>query len=158
MAAGTGRCLVRASQRARGRERPATNDQRPTTVLACPLGSFPSRPAGDTVLPMAHFPKPHSSQRAPRHHVPIATQIEIVYDDGRQVRGTLQVVSDTGGCAGIEALLRPATLVSIRVRTTAGPINAIAEMLRPLSATRQAFRFIAMDEADRTRLKRFVEP
>ena len=81
----------------------------------------------------------------------------VVYDDGRQVRGTLQIVSDTGGCAGMEVLLQPSTLVSIQVRTSVGQINAVAEMLRPVGATKQAFRFIAMDEADRSRLKQFVQ-
>ena len=131
-------------------------DDRPTSP-PCPLGSFPGRQGRDTVRLMAHFPKAHTSVRAPRHHVPIPTQIVIAYDDGRQVRGTLQVVSDTGGCAGIEALLQPSTLVSIQVRTSVGPINAVAEMLRPVGATKQAFRFIAMDEMDRSRLKQFVQ-
>ncbi len=80
----------------------------------------------------------------------------LVYDDGRRTQGRLQAVSETGGCAGLETQLAPATLVSIEMRTTAGPINAIAEMLQPMDAGRQPFRFIAMDEDDRGRLQQVM--
>ena len=81
----------------------------------------------------------------------------LVYDDGRRTQGRLQAISETGGCAGLEAQLPPATLVSIEMRTTAGPVTAIAEMLQPLDAGRQPFRFLAIDEADRRRLQRMMK-
>ncbi len=105
---------------------------------------------------MALFPKSHPSQRAPRHKIAIPTQVIFVYGDGAQARGRLHVVSQTGGCAGMETPLSPATLVSVQVHTAAGTINAVAEMLPPLDAARQPFRFLAMDEADSSRLERFV--
>jgi hypothetical protein len=77
----------------------------------------------------------------------------VVYEDGRRIQGRLQAISETGGCAGLEKQLAPATLVSLEMRTTAGPVTAIAEMLHPLDAGRQPFRFLAMDEADRSRLQ-----
>ena len=106
---------------------------------------------------MAHFPKADPHQRAPRSKLSIPTQIVLTYDDGRRTLGRLQTVSETGGCAGLEAQLAPATLVSVEMRTTAGPITAIAEMLRPLDPTRQPFRFIAMDESDRGRLQQIMK-
>ncbi len=102
---------------------------------------------------MPHFPKSHPYQRAPRSRVTIPTQITIVYGDGRRTQGRLHVISETGGCAGMEAQLPPTTLVSLEMRTTAGPVSAIAEMLQPLDAARQPFRFLAMDETDRSRLQ-----
>ncbi len=75
---------------------------------------------------------------------------------GRQTRGKLYVVSDTGGCAGVESHLAPSTLVHLQVRTSAGPITAIAEMLRPLDASRQPFRFLAMDDADLSLLQQLA--
>ncbi len=102
---------------------------------------------------MPHFPKSHPYQRAPRSRVTIPTQITIVYGDGRRTQGRLHVISEPGGCAGMEAQLPPTTLVSLEMRTTAGPVSAIAEMLQPLDAARQPFRFLAMDETDRSRLQ-----
>lgn len=106
---------------------------------------------------MPIFPKAHPYQRAPRSKVLIPTQIELVYEDGRRTRGRLQVVSETGGCAGLERQLAPATLVSVEMRTAEGPVSAIAEMLHPLDAGRQPFRFLAMDETDRSRLQNMMK-
>jgi hypothetical protein len=53
--------------------------------------------------------------------------------------------------------LPPATLVSVEMRTAVGPIKAVAEMLHPLDAARQPFRFLAMDETDRTRLQQMMK-
>ncbi len=106
---------------------------------------------------MAHFPKPHSCQRAPRARIAVPTQITLVYGDGRRTQGRLQAVSETGGCAGLEIQLPAATLVSVEMRTAAGPINAIAEMLQPLDAARQPFRFLAIDEPDRGRLQQIMK-
>lgn len=102
---------------------------------------------------MPIFPKSHPYQRAPRSKVTIPTQIVVVYEDGRRIQGRLQVVSETGGCAGLEKQLAPATLVSVEMKTPAGRVSAIAEMLHPLDAGRQPFRFLAMDESDRNRLQ-----
>ena len=81
----------------------------------------------------------------------------VVYDDGQRTQGRLHAISETGGCAGLEKQLAPATLVSVEMRTTAGPVKAVAEMLQPLDAGRQPFRFLAMDEADRSRLQNMMK-
>lgn len=101
---------------------------------------------------MAFFPKPHPYQRAPRRKVFTPTQIVFVHG-GRQTRGQLHVVSDTGGCAGVDSHLAPSTLVHLQVQSSAGTITAIAEMLRPVDASRQPFRFLAMDDQDLSLLK-----
>lgn len=80
-----------------------------------------------------------------------------MYEDGRRLEGRLHAVSETGGCAGLPAQLPPTTLVSIELRSSAGPISAIAEMLHPLDASRQPFRFLAMDEDDRSRLQKMMK-
>lgn len=81
----------------------------------------------------------------------------MVYDDGQRLQGRLHTVSETGGCAGMEAQLPPSTLVSIELRTSAGLIKAVAEMLHPLDACRQPFRFLAIDEPDRNRLQQMMK-
>lgn len=87
----------------------------------------------------------------------IPTQIVLTYEDGRRMQGRLQTVSETGGCAGLETQLAATTLVSLEMRTPAGPITAIAEMLSPIEGGRQPFRFLAMDEADRGRLQQIMK-
>ncbi len=119
------------------------------------MGSFSARGRGVRVFAMAFFPKPHPYQRARRHKLSAPTQIVFVHG-GHQTRGKLYVISDTGGCAGVESHLAPSTLVHLQVPTSAGTISAIAEMLRPLDASRQAFRFLAMDDADLSRLQDLV--
>ena len=79
-----------------------------------------------------------------------------MYGHGSQASGRLESVSRTGGCAGMDAHLNPGALVHIQLRTGAGTITAVAEMLPPFKAGKQAFKFIAMDEMDSTRLEQFV--
>ncbi len=105
---------------------------------------------------MVYFPQPHSSQRARRFRVSDATPMAIVFSDGMQISGRLQTVSTTGGSAEMESLLPASTLVHLTIKTGLGPIGAVAEMLSPIDGDHQAFRFIALDEADRTRLQQFI--
>ncbi len=105
---------------------------------------------------MAFFPTPHTSVRAPRFRVATPTKIVFVYGHGSQADGRLETVSRTGGCAGMAAHLAPGALVHIQMRTGAGTITAVGEMLPPVKQGRQAFKFIAMDELDSTRLEQFV--
>lgn len=105
---------------------------------------------------MAFFPTPHTSVRAPRFRVSTPTKVVFVYGHGSQADGRLETVSRTGGCVGMQAHLTPGALVSVQMRTGAGTITAVAEMLPPMRTGRQAFKFIAMDELDSTRLEQFV--
>ncbi len=105
---------------------------------------------------MAYFPQPHTSQRARRFHVSEANPINIVFSDGLQIKGRLYSVSATGGCADIEMLLPVSTLIHLTFQTADGAISAVAEMLEPVNANRQPFRFLALDESDRARLDRFM--
>ncbi len=105
---------------------------------------------------MPYFPKPHPSQRAPRLRVCELTHVVFVYGQGMQIRGRLYDISRTGGSAEMEVPLPPSTLVHLSVRTPSGNIEAIAEMLSAVTAKRQPFRFIALDEPDRDKLHRLV--
>jgi hypothetical protein len=105
---------------------------------------------------MAYFPKPHSSQRARRFRVCESVPILFIHGEGMQIRGRLFDVSDTGGSAEMEFPLPPSTLVHMTLRTSRGPVAAVAEMLPALGGRRQPFRFIALDEGDRENLQRLV--
>ncbi len=105
---------------------------------------------------MAYFPRPHPSQRAPRHRVGSPTAVLFVHGNGLQNSGRLFEVSQTGGSADMDLLLPPSTLVSLTIRSGNGPIAAIAEMLPGVGGNRQPFRFIALDEEDGEDLKRLL--
>ena len=85
--------------------------------------------------------------------------VEIFADTGEVVRGKLQTLSTTGGCALVPAVISPDAAAEIAIQTRYGPIRAIAQMLSPLtngSRKTQAFRFVALDERDHDRLKRAI--
>ncbi|MGI9103249.1 MAG: PilZ domain-containing protein [Terriglobales bacterium] len=105
---------------------------------------------------MVYFPQPHATQRARRYRVSDSTPAQFIYEDGRQMQGRLYDVSLTGGSAVMDVPLPESMLVFLNLRTAAGPIAAVAEMLPALKGSRQPFKFIALDEADREKLQRLM--
>ena len=104
---------------------------------------------------MAYFPHPDPNHRAPRSRVTDPIPVEIVVSGSKGVRGTLQAISTTGGCAQLPAVINEGALAEIALGTKFGPVRALAEMLKPQTAGArrvQAFRFIALSETDHERL------
>lgn len=105
---------------------------------------------------MAYFPKPHPSQRARRQRVCDLMPVQFIYGDGQQIQGRLFEISNTGGSADMEIPLPDSTLVHLTLRSSNGPIAAVAEMLPVVTGRRQPFRFIALDERDREHLQQLI--
>ncbi len=108
---------------------------------------------------MAHFSQPHSSVRAPRVLIPHPEPVTFTCDQGT-VQGTLKKISTTGGLAALPRQIGPGTFCEIRVRTTAGSIQGLVEMLDPRihrGAPEQGFRFIAMSDDDHERLSAILD-
>ncbi|MBZ5569759.1 MAG: hypothetical protein LAN64_18175 [Acidobacteriia bacterium] len=78
------------------------------------------------------------------------------HGQGLQIRGRLCEISDTGGSAQMDSTLPASTLVHLTLHTAEGQIAAVAEILPAVSARRQPFRFIALDESDRANLQRLL--
>ncbi len=108
---------------------------------------------------MAHFTQPHTSVRAPRVRIPQEEPVWFTYEGGR-VQGTLQKISVTGGLAVLPKQIAQGTIAEMKVKSTAGPITGIVELLDPRihrGAPQQAFKFIAMDDTDHDRLAAILE-
>jgi hypothetical protein len=76
--------------------------------------------------------------------------------DGRSSRGDLQIISVTGGLVSLSKPLERGSRVMLMFVTRTGTVLGNAEMLKPISWDQQPFRFVALDEANRTRLKTVV--
>lgn len=96
-------------------------------------------------------PQPHGKRRALRVQLPGMPQVAIRFQDGQHLAARLQTVSVTGGLLRVLKPLSSGEVVEVMFYTPAGPVLALAELLKPYSAARmglQAFRFIAVDEGE----------
>lgn len=89
--------------------------------------------------------------RSPRFIVPNNEQA-VVSVGVLQLRGTLVVMSLTGGTIRLPRRFPKATLADIAISTTSGTFLAAIELLNMASRNAQAFRFVAMGPAARGRL------
>jgi hypothetical protein len=87
------------------------------------------------------------------HTTPAVLRVE----SGGRVRGTLQVISQTGGLLCLSSPLGNGSRVKLMCLTDAGALLGTAEMLASVSATQQPFRFVSMNEADQCRLRDLIQ-
>jgi hypothetical protein len=78
-------------------------------------------------------------------------------ESGGRVRGTMQVISQTGGLLCLSSPLQQGARVKLMCLTDAGALLGTAEMLASVSATQQPFRFISMNEDDQRRLRGLIQ-
>ena len=89
--------------------------------------------------------------RSPRFSVPNNEQV-LVSISSEQLRGTLQLLSMTGGAVRLDKRLAPGTLGDIGINTVSGTVMAAIEFLQMANPRAQAFRFLAMGPVARQRL------
>jgi hypothetical protein len=89
----------------------------------------------------------------------LADSIPIVLrrQDGQRIPGKLQCVSITGGLVVPASLLPPGSMVRLIFVTPKGPVTGTAEMLPPISAAEQPFRFASILASDQHRLRAVIE-
>ncbi|MGH9496378.1 MAG: hypothetical protein ACRD3B_15365 [Candidatus Sulfotelmatobacter sp.] len=102
------------------------------------------------------MPNPHTLWRSPRAHLGDVTPAILRMPDGRQHRGQLEVVSLNGGLLNLNNMLEQGSKLKLLFVTNNGPVLGSVEMLRPVSATRQPFRFVAVEGGDQRRLRATV--
>jgi hypothetical protein len=107
---------------------------------------------------VTQLPQAEPEKRAPRLRLAEFTPIVLRCLNGRRVSGRLQCVSLTGGLIASGSLLPPGSLVSVLFITSKGPVAGTAEMLHPVSWTEQPFRFAAIPETGRHRLRAVTQP
>lgn len=105
---------------------------------------------------MTHFPQPHPNHRAARIQLSDSASALVKLEDGQHAKAKLHTVSVNGGLLQVAKALEEGDLVEVAFQTTSGPVHGMAEMLHPrqISANSilQAFRFVALDDADHSTL------
>jgi hypothetical protein len=105
---------------------------------------------------MTHFPQPDPVKRAPRVKVGGSIAVAIRSEDGQSVRAQLHELSATGGLLMLAKAFEQGDFVELAFQTSQGKIHGLAEVLaarRELtSGCLQPFRFVALEDEDRTRL------
>ena len=99
---------------------------------------------------------PSIPHRSPRAQLASSTPAVFRLADGRSTRGDLRVISVTGGLVSLPKPIDRGSRVMMMFVTRTGTVLGNAEMLKPISWDQQPFRFVALDEANRTRLKTVV--
>lgn len=89
--------------------------------------------------------------RSPRFTVPNNEQA-VVSINSEHLKGTLQLLSLTGGTIRLDRRIAPGTFADIRMETASGTFTAAIEFLRMGKNNAQAYRFVAMGTLSRNRL------
>src|SRR6478609_3024548 len=95
--------------------------------------------------------KKQKSVRSPRFVVPNNEQA-VVSIGSEKLKGTLHMLSLTGGTIRLEKRFAPGTFADIGIQTASGTFSAAIELLTTTRNNSQAFRFIAMGPVARGRL------
>ena len=109
---------------------------------------------------MTHYPRAHPSHRATRIQLSTVPAL-IKLGDGQRAKGSLQVVSETGGLLQLARALSEGDFVEVAFQTRSGNIHGMAEMLNPVRSSPgrvfQPFRFVAMGDEDHQTLRMTLE-
>ena len=89
--------------------------------------------------------------RSARFAVPNNEQA-VISIGGEKVKGTLHLLSLTGGTIRLQKRFASGTFADIGIETASGTFSAAIELLRMTGGNTQAFRFVAMGAVARGRL------
>lgn len=106
---------------------------------------------------MTYLPQSLANHRSPRVQLAGMTHAVLRLPDGHRSRGKLETVSLTGGLLSVSRVLDPGSRTKVMFLTQTGPVFGAAEMLSPVSTTRQPFRFISLEESAARRLQAAVQ-
>src|SRR5260370_18793483 len=106
---------------------------------------------------MTYLPHSHTNWRSPRARLADITPAVLRWPDGCRHRGKLETISLTGGLLSMPNLLDRGSRIKLMFLTHTGPVLGAAEMLSPVSTTRQPFRLVALEEGDQVRLRAVVQ-
>ena len=106
---------------------------------------------------MTYLPHSLTYWRSPRVRLADITPAVLRLADGRRHRGQLETISLTGGLLSMPNMLDRGSRIKLMFLTATGPVLGSAEMLSPVSTTRQPFRFVALEEGDQQRLRAVIQ-
>ena len=105
---------------------------------------------------MTYLPHPPTYWRSPRVRLADIIPAVLRLADGRRHRGKLEIISLTGGLLSMPNVVDGGLRIKLMFLTPMGPVLGSAEMLCPVSADRQPFRFVAIEEGDQRRLRAVI--
>ena len=105
---------------------------------------------------MSTLPQMQVTPRSPRLYLDGGTPAVVRFPDGERISGSLEVVSLSGGLLALDNTLEKGSQVKLMFVTGAGSVLAAAEMLAPVSRSRQPFRFVELARQDRHRLESII--
>jgi hypothetical protein len=110
---------------------------------------------------MTYFPQTNPSKRARRVRLPGSVVVAVRSEGRRPVQAKLHEVSVTGGLLVLSKALEQGDFVEVAFQTSQGGVRAMAELLsarrESKSGCLQAFRFVALEDEDHTRLRMTLE-
>jgi len=106
---------------------------------------------------MTCLPQPRPTCRAARVRLTDFTPAVLRLQDGGCTTGSLEVISLTGGLLGLSKPVDRGSRVKLMFLSQKGPVLGTAEMLGPVSRTRQPFRFVALAYGDQRRLQTTIQ-
>jgi hypothetical protein len=106
---------------------------------------------------MTAFPQLVPTHRAARLQVTDFTPAVLRFQNGGCTTGSLEVISLTGGLLCLSKPIDRGSRVKLMFLSQKGPVLGTAEMLRPVSGTRQPFQFLALSYGDQRRLQAATE-
>ena len=78
------------------------------------------------------------------------------FASGDRVQGRLQVISVTGGLLWLNSPLDLGSRANVMFLMDSGAVSGTAEMLKPISGTQQAFKFVEIGKVERNRLQNAI--
>jgi hypothetical protein len=106
---------------------------------------------------MPYFPPPPPVRRAPRTGFEETTPAVLRCQDGRHLRGKLEVISLTGGLLCLSKPLDRGARVKLMFLTRRGSVLGAAEMLSPVNWGLQPFKFVRLYDDDEVRLQAAIQ-
>lgn len=106
---------------------------------------------------MTYLPHPPAYWRSPRVCFADIVPAVLRLADGSRHRGKLEIISLTGGLLSMPSMLDGGARTRLMFLTPMGSVLRSAEMLRPVSAALQPFRFVAIEEGDQRRLRAVIQ-
>jgi len=102
---------------------------------------------------MSCLSQPHAGCRAARLHLTEFTPAVLRFENGDCTTGNIEVVSLTGGLLSLPKPIHRGSRAKLMFLSQSGPVLGTAEMLRPISPTRQPFQFLELTYTDKRRLQ-----
>jgi uncharacterized SAM-dependent methyltransferase len=110
---------------------------------------------------MTYFPQANPSKRARRVRLPGSVVVAVRSEGCQPVQAKLHEVSVTGGLLVLSKALEQGDFVEVAFQTSQGAVRGMAELLSARGESKsgclQAFRFVALEDEDHTRLRMTLE-